>query len=66
MQRQGKHGKILTVREGYLVCPVCRNKHLMQIRPETVAFRVVAFCRNCKSENIIDIEQGQCFESRSQ
>lgn len=66
MQTQQKHGKMLTVREGYLVCPICRYKRLMKINPDTTAFRVVAFCRNCKNENIVDIEQGQCFESRSQ
>ena len=62
-----KHGKMLTVRDGYLVCPRCRqNKRVMQIPPYTKAERVVAFCRMCKWEHDVDIEQGQCFESRSQ
>ena len=38
----------------------------MRIRPSTVATGVVAYCRDCKSENIVDIERGQCYESRSQ
>lgn len=67
LKQSANHGKILAVKEGYLVCPCCRrNKRLMQIRPDTVATRVVAFCRDCKSEIIVDIEQGQCYESRSQ
>ena len=58
---------MLTVRDGYLICPNCRrNKRLMKINPDTVAHRVVAFCRDCKTENIVDINRGQCFESRSQ
>lgn len=58
---------MLTVKDGYLVCPTCRrNKRLMKINPDTVATRVVAFCRDCKKENIVDIDRGQCYESRSQ
>lgn len=67
MQTQTKHGKLLTVKDGYLQCPNCRrNKRLMKINPDTVATRVVAFCRDCKAENIVDIDRGQCYESRSQ
>lgn len=67
MQFQVKHGRMLTVKDGYLVCPNCRrNKRLMKVNPDTVATRVVAFCRDCKTENIVDIDQGQCYESRSQ
>lgn len=67
MQANKKHGKMLTVKDGYLVCPTCRrNKRLMKINPDTVATRAVAYCRDCKTEHIVDIERGQCFESRSQ
>lgn len=58
---------MLTVKDGYLVCPGCRvNKHVMQIPKYTKASRVVAFCRSCKWEHDVDIEEGQCYESRSQ
>ena len=67
MQAQTNHGKMLTVKDGYLICPTCRrNKRCMKINPDTVATRAVAFCRDCKTEHIVDIERGQCFESRSQ
>lgn len=67
MQANEKHGKMLTVKGGYLVCPTCRrNKRLMKINPDTVATRAVVYCRDCKTEHIVDIERGQCFESRSQ
>ena len=62
-----EYGKMLTVRDSFLVCPGCgKNKKLLKIYPDTVARRVRVFCRNCKREHIVDIEQGQCFESRSQ
>ena len=64
---QQNHGKILTVRDGWLTCPVCRrNRHLMKIRPDTQGTRVIAYCRDCKTEHLIDIDRGQCYESRSQ
>lgn len=64
---QQKHGKMLTVVDGFLQCPTCRrNKRLMKIAADTIASRVRVFCRDCKTEHIVDIEQGQCFESRSQ
>lgn len=67
LQRLGKCGRLLTVRDGYLECPTCRrNKRLMKINPDTVAKKVVAYCRDCKTEHIVDIDKGQCFESRSQ
>ncbi len=61
---QAKSSK-LTVKEGYLVCPVCkRNRKLLQIDPATQAKHLVVYCRDCKSEIIVDIDEGQCFESR--
>lgn len=67
MQTQEKRGKILTVKDGYLVCPRCRqNNRVMKINPDTTARHAVAFCRRCKAEIIVDISEGQCFESRSQ
>lgn len=60
-------GKILTVKDGYLVCPVCkRNRRLQRISPETEATNLPVYCRDCKHEIYIDISQGQSFESRSQ
>jgi hypothetical protein len=38
----------------------------MKINPDTVATHVVVFCRDCKHEIVVDIDRGQCFESRSQ
>ncbi len=65
MQNTTEHGKMLIVRNGWLVCPTCRrNRQLMKVRPDTVANRLVVYCRDCKTEHIVDIAEGQCFESR--
>lgn len=56
----------LTVKDGWLQCPVCRrNRRLMRVLPETEGQNVPVYCRDCKTELKIDIHQGQCFESRS-
>lgn len=58
---------MLTVKDGYLPCPHCRqNKRLIQVRPETKAERLILYCRFCKTETKVDIEQGKCFESCGQ
>ncbi len=67
MQASVNRGTMLTVKDGYLVCPRCRqNKRVMKINRDTRAEHVVAFCRMCKAEIIVNIDEGQCFESRSQ
>lgn len=66
MKTQEICGRLLTVTDGYLTCPVCRrNRRLMKIYPDTEATGVIAYCRDCKTENRIDIHDGRCYESRS-
>ena len=67
MQTVANRGKILTVRGGYLVCPNCRkNRHLIQVKPDTEARNLVLYCRVCKTEHIVDIVKGECFQSHGQ
>lgn len=67
MQAQSNCGKMLTVRDGWLVCPTCRrNRRLQQIKPDTTAHNLIVFCKDCKTEHKVDIVEGQCFESRGQ
>ena len=67
LQKEPGRGKMLTVRDGYLICPHCRrNQHVRRIVPETTATMLLEYCRSCKTEFYIDISKGQCYESRSQ
>lgn len=54
------------MKNGYLRCPTagCRNKKVIQVPQDAVAWRIVAFCHDCKREYIVDMDEGQCFESR--
>ena len=50
---------------GWLICPVCRrNRRLLRIKPSTRADELQLYCRSCHSEIVVDIREGQCFESR--
>lgn len=65
MQSQTKYGIMLTVRDGYLVCPNClQNKKLKPVEPDESGRNITVYCRMCKKRVKIDIEQGQCFQSR--
>ena len=65
LQGDEKRGK-LTVKNGWVTCPVCkRNRRLIRIESETVAKALPVFCRDCKSEIILDIDRGQSVERRS-
>lgn len=67
MQLQAFSGTIYPVHEGWLSCPTCRrNRRLLKVSPDTQARCLTVYCRDCKTEHKIDIDQGQCFESRSQ
>lgn len=66
LQSQKKYGKMLVVRDGWLECPVCRARRLLRITPELTARNLPVFCRRCKNEIKVDIEQGQSFQSQSQ
>lgn len=46
MQNAGKSGKMIS-RDGWVLCPVCGRKKLLQIRPETVARELPLYCRHC-------------------
>ncbi|OUO36423.1 hypothetical protein B5F88_13980 [Flavonifractor sp. An306] len=54
----------LVVKDGWLMCPSCRRRKVLQVRPETTAKNLIVYCRDCRTETMVDIEQGQCFESR--
>ena len=59
-----KRAIILPTANGYLICPSCRMTKLIRIREETEATGLQVYCRKCKRELIVDILEGQCFESQ--
>lgn len=67
LQNDDGRGKLLPMRNGFLICPYCRrNKKLMRIPPKSEGRGLVAWCKDCRREVKFDIFAGQSFESRSQ
>lgn len=62
LQSQNECGKIL-VKDGYIVCPVCRRPTSQRILPDTRAKNLRVWCRKCKHVTVVDIESGQCSRS---
>ncbi len=58
---------MLALEDGYVICPICkRNRRVKRVAPDEKGERILLFCRHCKNEFRVDIEQGQCYLSRSQ
>lgn len=64
LQTEPECGKLI-VKDGWLMCPSCRRRKVLQVRPETSAKNLIVYCRNCKHSVTVDIDRGQCFESQS-
>lgn len=56
----------LAVKDGWLTCPNChRNHKLLRIDKDTEATGLPVYCRDCKTEIILDIERGRSVKRRS-
>ena len=54
-------GAKLKLKDGLIVCPVCRKKTNQAVRSDTTAHNLAVWCRNCKAVHLVNIEFGQCF-----
>lgn len=66
MTTNASFAKIVSVKDGWITCPVCGNNRLKRIRPDERAARVFIHCRRCKNDIPLMLKQGQCFESQGQ
>lgn len=56
-----KCGKLATVKDGLVVCPNCRQKTSLTMRPDTAARNLKLWCRRCKASYLVNIADGQCY-----
>lgn len=43
--------------EGWVFCPVCRNKTRIKVRGDTVLERFPLFCPKCRQETLINLKE---------
>lgn len=55
LQNGGKSAK-LVVKDGWVICPVCRKGKLLKVRPDTTAQNLPRKCKRCGQETIVNIE----------
>lgn len=53
-------GKLI-VKDGWIVCPVCKRKTNQHIGSDTKAQNLELWCRTCKAIHLVNIDRGQCF-----
>lgn len=55
MQEQRKRGK-LTVKDGWLMCPVCRRGKVLKVREDTEVKNLEVHCKLCGQKSIVNIK----------
>ena len=51
---------ILELLDERIVCPVCQRKTDQVVKSETTAEMLIVFCKWCKHELTVTIENGRC------
>lgn len=59
MQNKGKCAIIVT-EAGRVQCPVCKALTTLKVTRATSGENVIAYCRRCKTETLVNIDHGQC------
>lgn len=62
LQSKADCGRLQVDESGWLICPYCHRWKLLRIWPETQAKNLQVFCRSCRREIIVDINQGECLK----
>ena len=64
MRSTNEHGRMLTVKNGAIRCPIC-GAMLQRVPPDMSARRLPVYCRRDKIEFSVNIEHGQILEDRA-
>ena len=55
MQSNMRCGKLI-IRDGWVICPVCRKGKLLKLRPDTAARNLPCKCKRCGQESLVNID----------
>ena len=62
MQTTRESGRLLAVKDGWLLCPVCQRAKVLRVWPETEGRAIQVYCKRCGRETLVDIDKCQCHE----
>lgn len=51
----------LVVKDGWIICPICRHRTHQHIAPQTEAKQLEVWCHRCKTVHVVNIASGQCY-----
>lgn len=52
-----KRMKVISLRDTWVLCPICKNKTRIKIRLDTVLENFPLFCPKCKQETLIRVKE---------
>ena len=55
-------GRIISVHEGWAICPDCGRGRLMPIHPETRGRMIPAYCKRCRRQHYLTITASACAD----
>lgn len=64
LQDNGKRGK-LTVKDGWLLCPVCQKGKVLKVREDTEVRNLEVSCKLCRQKSIVNIKSLSQSQSAS-
>ncbi|MET0017879.1 hypothetical protein [Oscillibacter sp.] len=53
----------LIVKDGCLICPKCGRGKVLKLNPETRAKDLTVFCKVCKQESVVNIDECLCLSA---
>lgn len=67
MQKSDMTVKLRVGKDGWVTCPYCRRNHrLRRVLPDSYGRNIEDYCRVCKRRVLLNIDEGQRVELRSQ
>ena len=56
LQTKRNDGKLST-KDGWLLCPRCGRGKVLRLRPETRARSLPVYCKVCRTESVVNIDE---------
>ena len=55
-------GRIISVQQGWAICPECGRGRLLPIHPQTRGRMIPAYCKRCRKQHYLNIDASACAD----